>query len=48
MRVFLVFIFERDIAIEIQENIHGGMLQKQFVGCLLSAGGASTQLSRLA
>jgi len=48
IRVVLVFIFQRDIAIKIQYNIHAEMLQKQFVGCLLSAGGAPTQLSRLA
>jgi hypothetical protein len=31
MRLFLVFIFERDIAIEIQENIHGRMLQNSLL-----------------
>ena len=34
MRAFLVFIFTRDTATEIQENIHGGMLQNS----LLAAG----------
>jgi len=31
MRVFLVFIFERDIAVEIQENIHGRMLHNSLL-----------------